>query len=282
MKIGIITQPLHQNYGGLLQNFALQKVLQKLGHDTHTIKRNNTRRWYKTLIIDTLILLRRLIKNNYSLPLHRERAKITKNCTEFVKNNITTTKKYYNRQEFLDIIEKHHFDAFVVGSDQVWRPCYSTNIYDDFLTFCQNKKNIKRLAYAASFGVTDWEFNEEQTKECSRLAKLFDAISVREDSGVELCNKNLGVEATFVLDPTLLLEKDDYIKLVEQNNEEKSKGELFCYILDTNPLIEKSIKNIEQKTSFKSFQVKAKYNINSIKKNCNINARNHFVGDGTM
>ena len=81
-----------------------------------------------------------------------------------------------------------------------------------FLRFV-SKPNVKKLAYAASFGIDEWDYSPELTKECSRLAKEFMAISVREGSGIVLCNKHLDVEAVQVIDPTLLLDKADYEQL---------------------------------------------------------------------
>ncbi len=268
MKIGIITQPLDVNYGGLLQNYALQQVLHSLGHDVYTIKRNTIPGLY-TSHSYIKFYIKQIIKRLIGIPRYqtrREHFLIKKNCIKFIKRNIQTTKIFKDDKELRSIIKKQKFEAYVVGSDQVWRPIYSPNIYNDFLDFCQNEPNIKRLAYAASFGVSDWEFNEGQTIECSRLAKLFDAISVREDSGIALCEEHLDVDAIHVLDPTLLLEKEDYIKLVEKAKEPISDGNLFCYILDNKDSIENGIKEIEQKFSLKSFQVKAKISKGTISK----------------
>ena len=258
MKIGIITHPLEYNYGGLLQNYALQQILHGLGHDVLTIDKvffQHHRKW--TLVSRLKRFIKRIIGIEISISKGQYRF-IKKNCTNFVKKNINVTKAFQNDKELESIIKKYKFDAYVVGSDQVWRPAFANNIYNDFLDFCQDKENIKRVAYAASFGISEWEFDEEQTKECSRLAKLFDAISVREDSGISLCKEHLTVDAIHVLDPTLLLEKEEYIKLVEKNKEPVSNGNLFCYILDNNESIEKGIGNIENRLSLKSFQVKAK------------------------
>ncbi len=274
MKIGIITQPLAVNYGGLLQNYALQQVLKRMGHDVYTINRNNTPAFYiSSPYIRLKFYIKQLIKKilgRPTIPPYSDFLKIRQHCIKFVEKNITTTELFRKQEELQEIINKYGFEGYVVGSDQVWRPIYSLNIYNDFLDFCQDKKDIKRIAYAASFGVDNWEFNEEQSKECSRLAKLFDAISVREESGIRLCNEQLGIDAIHVLDPTLLLEKEDYIKLAEQNNEKESEGNLFCYILDTNDSIKRAIDNIENKMSLKSFQVKAKKSISAYNSKDNI------------
>ena len=262
MKIGIITHPLECNYGGLLQNYALQQVLRSLGHDAYTIDKvffQYNVKWSTLLLWKIKRYIRKILGIEFSISKNQY-CIIKKNCTDFVKENINVTKKFENNKELKSIIKKHKFDAYVVGSDQVWRSSFANNIYNDFLDFCQDKKELKRIAYAVSFGISEWEFNEEQTIECSRLAKLFDAISVREDSGIALCEEHLDVDSIHVLDPTLLLEKDDYIKLVEKAKEPISDGNLFCYILDNNNSIEDAIKNIEQKLSLKNFQVKAKNN----------------------
>ena len=86
------------------------------------------------------------------------------------------------------------------------------------------------MAYAASFGTDQWEYTPEQEAECARLAKLFDAISVREASGVGLCKEHFDVEATHVLDPTLLLTANDYNDLCK--GIEPREPFVFAYILD--------------------------------------------------
>lgn len=261
MKIGIITQPLHTNYGGLLQNYALQQVLIKLGHEVYTIDKTiasvYTQKTHNRIIWNIKRIILKTIGKAHS-PSYKEDKYIKKLCHYFTKNKIITTPQFLTQEELQKITENYQFKCYIAGSDQVWRPCYSENIYNDFLDFCQHKQGVKRIAYAASFGVDSWDFNEEQTKECSRLAKLFDAISVREDSGIALCKEHLGVDAVHLLDPTMLLEKEEYIKLAHDAGEQESDGDLFCYILDNNPQIEQAIKDIETKQSLYSFQVKAK------------------------
>lgn len=275
MKIGIITQPLHINYGGLLQNYALQKALTDLGYDVITINKGILNIYKSRLDIKLRWKIKQFIKKHigrrYLIPSYKEYKKTTQHCDDFVDKYIKTTNRFYTQKELAEIIKSYKFDSYVAGSDQVWRPCYSYNIYNDFLDFCQNDKNVKRIAYAASFGVDNWEFDETQTKECSRLAKLFNAVSVREDSGENLCKEFLGVNATHVLDPTMLLEKEDYIKLVEENNEPESQGNLFCYFLDNNEKKENIKKIIEQEQNLCGFQVKAKNNTRMLKKGEDIN-----------
>ena len=266
MKIGIITLPLHTNYGGLLQAYALQAVLERIGHNVVVLDTPNkkTLKWnYPLSIVRRCInkfILRKGNKIFYEQWHNKTYPIISKYTQPFTNRNI-------NRLEISDFqqLPEELFDAFVVGSDQVWRPVYFTMLYNlgikhAYLDFAK-EWDVKRIAYAASFGVAEWELNEEQTIECAHLAKLFDAVSVRENSGITLCNKFLDIEASLVLDPTLLLEKDDYIKLIETEFELASEGDFFCYILDDNENVRNAICNIEKELTLRSFQVKAKKSI---------------------
>ena len=147
--------------------------------------------------------------------------------------------------------EKYLYDAYVVGSDQVWRPSYNSTMLPAMFLHFTNRWEVKRIAYAASFGTSAWEFAPQMTEEFSKLAKRFDLITVREKSGVNLCREHLGVEATWVLDPTMLLNREDYEKVVTAEQEPKSAGTLFHYILD--PCDEKKAL-IEQAAAVKGLQ----------------------------
>ena len=116
-------------------------------------------------------------------------------------------------------INDYNFDGYIVGSDQVWRPRYcKKTLMNNFLDFT-NGINVKRLSYAASFGVDSWEFTKDETTKCAELIKTFNAISVREASAVDLCKQYLGVESKQVLDPTLLLSSEDYINMYYSREE---------------------------------------------------------------
>ena len=209
MKIGILTQPLASNYGGILQNYALQVVLKRLGHDPYTIYYGQGKFWdwvniWIRYIVKVIIRHpgRKYRPLNYNDFIHR--------CTrsymvDFVKENIQTT-KHLGRNIRYSQIEHYGFDAYVVGSDQVWRPIYNEGelLGNMYLDFAKDIPSIKRISYAASFGVDNWnEYNKYQTNQCQELINLFDAVSVREGSGVDICKKYLKKDAVHLLDPTL-------------------------------------------------------------------------------
>ena len=258
MKIGIVTQPLMGNYGGLLQNYALQQVLIELGHTPITLDQKSwhLEGWKKFLqtskaIIYNLLFGKKKLTYNQHEKLINETLRYSH---EFVRKYIYSTQKVSKDQELKCLCLKEELDAIIVGSDQVWRPLYAPHIEQSYLSFVEGMQ-IKRIAYAASFGVDEWEYTPEQTRQCRRLIKQFDSISVRENSGISLCKEFLGVEAEHVLDPTMLLPTSNYCDIVNKGNTKAPQGELFAYILDNNEEKKKQINNIARLTTLKPFFV---------------------------
>lgn len=252
MKIGILTQRLFTNYGGLMQSLALQTVLENMGHNVMIFDREYNDIEMFSYWIRLKRRLRKLCRDSYNLLCKKEKLSLNKryianekyirqNTDAFIAKYHHSSPKIYTKTDLKHSIEEWHVDAIVVGSDQVWRPIYSPMISNYFLDFTEGW-SIKRISYAASFGVDEWEYTKKDTHVCSLLAKKFDAISVRENSGIQLCKKYLGVDAIQTLDPTLLLDKDFYIDIVNKEKEPTINGGLFCYILD-NDCSKKSIIN---------------------------------------
>lgn len=261
MKIGILTLPLHINYGGILQAYALQTVLERMGHEVHVIEKK-----YKPLRLPIykipLCYGKRIAMNLlghktpvfYERKYNREQPVVRQNTDKFIHKYI----HFVQYDDFSDIKESE-YDVIVVGSDQVWRPKYfGINIIEQaYLKFAEDW-NIKRIAYAASFGTDEWEYSSQQTEACGRLLKKFDAVSLREESGVELCKQYFGVDAYHVLDPTMLLDKEDYIKLFTDAHTPKSKGNLLCYILDETEEKKAFIKRFADERGLIPFRVNSK------------------------
>lgn len=236
MKIAIMTQPLGKNYGGIMQAWALQQVLKRMGHEPVTIDRQPDAKSpaYHAARLGYRTLRKALGKRKAPINFERHLPIILQHTQAFIDQNLSMSEPLDSTAKLKAHFEREQYDAVIVGSDQTWRPKYSPNIDNFFLDFLEGS-NIKRIAYASSFGVDEWEFTEEQTQRCAVLAKQFDAISVREDSAVELCRKYLGVEATHVLDPTLLLEKADYEQLLGPERLEESPSAVYTYFLDRTP-----------------------------------------------
>ncbi len=210
MKIGIVTQPLLNNYGGYLQAWALQEQLRKMGHEPITIDYLPPQKsWYKFIFSWCKTIVLKCIDNRKKRQFIKP-FKRSEKFHIFLQKNMVLTPIVHCYTS--DLVTKFGFDALIVGSDQVWRPCYNKFLEDMFLRFAYND-NIIKIAYAASFGVDNWEYSDTEEKSCRLYAKSFDAISVREESGITLCKKHLGIDAIEVIDPTLLHSKEDYEKL---------------------------------------------------------------------
>lgn len=230
MKVIILTQPLETNYGGILQCYALQTVLERRGHKVRVLVEPSGEQYYN--IMWFLSLCKRFWKK-YFLKRHIQVFYLPHSVTyKHFKRFIRT---YIHRHVLKKWSAKiaQEFDCVIVGSDQVWRPKYNHPIDKMFLSFL-DKVPIRKVSYAASFGVSHCEYTAKELDTCSRLLKQFYAVSVREVSGVFLCKKFFGVDAKQVLDPTFLLKKQDYVNLLKNEGQELKKKEkiLFVYFLD--------------------------------------------------
>lgn len=237
MKIAIVTQPLMSNYGGILQNYALQKVLKNLGHIPVTIdkvpKPDNFLKYYISTLKEFAY---KILGIKIDGVFYHSLWKRKENIDSFVRKNISLTKCVY--RPTAKLVDSLKTDALIAGSDQVWRRAYNPNIVDSFLGFSKTT-DVRRIAYAASFGIDHLEYTEDELKQCRELARRFDAVSVREKNGVRLCKDYLGVDAVQVLDPTLLLTRKDYEFICRDIKRLNGKF-LLCYLLDmTNELKDK-------------------------------------------
>lgn len=224
MKIGIITfWQSDDNYGQVLQCWALQQQLKRMGHDPFLIKFSPQEKasisWNtklrKAILIYPLIrkILREIKKKQRAQKIKLIASKNTQRLfNEFKKEYIKSEDKVYHS---LSEIQKNPpvADCYICGSDQVWSMLLNNNENKAyFLDF--GESNLKRIAYAASFGCDIYppKFN----KLLHDLLAKFNAISVREDTGVAICER-IGIQACKTLDPTLLLSSTDYLFLMDHN-----------------------------------------------------------------
>jgi len=260
-KIAVLTQPLHDNYGGLLQAYALSKILSRYGEVTIV----NRWRGHDSFIKKCAYKIRQSLIRNPLIPTKKQKEIISQNTKGFqVKYLPNLSDKITTNSKMLKLIEMG-FDSYVVGSDQCWRPRYSPQLSNFFLDFINEKQNIKRIAYAASFGASEWEFTEEQTTICRELVQKFDAVSVRENSGIKLCEENLNIEALHVLDPTMLLNVDDYKNITQLEKIERSNGHLKVYVLDESNEKKNVIDYVSKKLDLQTFEVLPKKRLRSEK-----------------
>ncbi len=248
-RLGILTQPLGHNYGGIVQNWALQRVFKQSGVKAVTIKYYELPRFPKLhwFIYKKALKLKRKLSGKW-IPEKWEPQRLKEECRNlrrFVRNHIKMTNTYIPDLS-LHRLKRYKFNAIVVGSDQVWRPIYNEQgLGYMFCDFVAPNSLMKCIAYSASFGVDNWEFSEEQTAMAKLNISKFSAVSVRERSGRILCNKYLGCNAETVLDPTLLLCSADYDTLLSpQLLASVEDGCMGVYILDMNDNKQRLIDNV--------------------------------------
>ena len=253
MNIGLLSYHKNYNYGWNLQCYALMTVLKSMGHDVTLIDK---RKFHNLTFYGRI---KRVIKTVCNiLPLSGKRISYEEKQERRGHKVETFFEKYINpktgtitgRGGYKSL---PHFDAFVVGSDQVWRKKLVNPLVDYFFGFVDYSAVL--ISYAASFGIDYAEYSEEEVKRCGQLIEKFKAVSVRESSGVKLIKDVYKWHCNPVVmpDPTLLLSYHDYDNIIGAPTG-KSSG-LFCYILDMTPDKEKTMEKISAAYSLNPYVI---------------------------
>ena len=238
MKVGILTLRLHSNFGFLMQSYALQKIVKEYGHEPFHffIKEEPLNAYEKVIGFFKKIARNTISGTHYPLfvyyPTEEDMKYKDRNTWEFIDKHLSLT-PYIPSLTTKNAHKIPSYDAYIVGSDQVWRREFTDDILCYYFNFTPD--NSKRMAYAASFGKDTISYSSKAIDECKRLLKRFDAVTVREDDGVRICKENFDYNATKVLDPTLLLSQNDYLELIEDPEIPFSEEPyIFTYILRPN------------------------------------------------
>ncbi len=227
MKIGILTFQWanNRNFGASMQSFACKSLINKVtGKDNAKIINYNPTNF--NLVKRIFHFFTGLYFNEYN--------------NKFLK----MSKEVYDSENLKKL--NNEFDIFVVGSDQVWRTIWlkekSLHYFFDFVN-----DDKKKIAYAASFGVDYWEGDEKLTEEIKPLIKRFDYISVREESGIDICKNTFGIDnAVCVLDPTLMISREDYQPILDdwQDKSHLKRKYIAHMLLDDTAELKKESQNI--------------------------------------
>ena len=245
MRIALIVFRFGPSHGSILQTYALTRALESHGHDVTIIDRQKPTEWQ-----DYDACLRRVVKNliggKFSwndFYLGSFSSAMMSKLNIFINSQLRSQTITLSKDKDLQRIGAGNYDAYIVGSDQTWRPKYVYDVYNYFLDFVPSERKVKRIAYAPSFGTSEWEYTIEQEEKCRALISLFDGVSVREDDGVTMCKKHFGIDAEHVVDPTMLLTGDDYRKFVIASKEDPFIGYNF---LDFSEEKLSKVKNVSE------------------------------------
>ena len=240
-KVALVINYDYHDYGGMLQAFATQEALTKLGVDSEAINYDNLkadinkRKWkyFLSNVSDWSILKEKgkvigkklrvktdtVFCNNI---LKRDAA-----FDAFCRSKFKVSKAYESWKNLT--VGCRAYDAVIVGSDQLWLP---SNVAGDYYTLNFVPDNIKKIAYATSFGIC--VIPEKMKTTYSRFLKRIDWLSTREASGQDIIKDCIGREVPMVCDPTMLLEKDDWDGIATPNRLIEDDY-IFCYFMGDNP-----------------------------------------------
>lgn len=215
MKIALITIVDKKNYGNRLQNYAIQKIIQEMGHDCVTIQYQSYHS-YKSFVRHKLFKRKRCIINDEHInAFNRFNSKYI-NMSDDIENALWTSWKF-----------KTSYDAYIVGSDQVWNPYYDLGIN---LFMLSNVRNYKKISLAASIGVS--ELPEEKKRLYKTRISRFAHLSVREESAKTLLQDLFADKKIEVLiDPTLALNISDWVKFEKKPSTIPKQKYVVKYIL---------------------------------------------------
>jgi len=265
-KVWIITRRAGYNYGSSLQAYAIQQVVRNLGFKNEIINYDeyyHNIRWkfspfiYNCIfkIMNLLPWMFRLIANNkYNWLISRD-IQINKFKT-FEKDNLILSKKRYKNS--IDIAKDiNDNDICICGSDQIWNP----HLFDPvmFLDFCDHKQT-KTIAYAPSFGVIKLDINIVNIK---KLIQKIDFLSVREDTGASIIKNLIGREVPVLLDPTLLINSEDWKTLIAPTK--RNEPYIMCYFLGNSLIPHQFIEALQIHTQYKIVNICTFRTINTIK-----------------
>ena len=217
-RVGVTNLPNDQNVGNILVKFALFTKLKEYGFNV-------------TMIIPS--------NSNVDLSF----------INRTINTNLYTIKKNFSE------LNESDFDYLIVNSDQTWGGI-SCRSDIGFLEFAKDWKT-KKFIYAASIGTDRWGFSKMFDGKIKSLIKNFTGISFREIGTVKLTEEHLGIKGVFVLDPTLIIDKQYYLNEIKNYKSEFEPNDkfIFVYLFDKNKIIQKFIKDTCEKLNYKINQL---------------------------
>lgn len=200
-KVGIISVPLDMNPGGVIQSYVLENLIESFGYEATTIS------------------------------VHRPAYPTHLKFADYMMNIKMLPFSEHSRKIPYHLIARKEFDTIVIGSDQIWTRT-EIDIKEIFLDFTKGWC-INRFVYGASFGTSEWQYSEEDSKYVNlMLKKYFNGVSIREIDGVQNCKKYFKINAKLVLDPVFLYDKEFYLDLCKSVPQQEQG--VMCHILDSS------------------------------------------------
>lgn len=224
-RVGVLTMHRVCNYGSALQAWATQTILQHMGFEVRLIDyvypNDYHRLFFPSISLKTKIL-RALMNCVYHHPMKKKEDAFR----QFRKKHFLCTSQIDTKERLLSISQD--FDVYLVGSDQVWNMDVLHEDYSFYLDFIPDDK--LKVSYASSFSKSD--LNNYDIKKIGLLLDRFKAISVREKNGQKIIKELINKDVPVCLDPSLLLERRDYLPLAEESTIKVEGDYILVYVLN--------------------------------------------------
>ena len=254
--IGLVTCYFHHNYGSMLQAFATEMMMQKMGLPYLTIACRRPKDYMTEN--KYLYIIKKLMVADWNMFLGKrkiEQAKkrypdFARNCQKrdeafdgFSKEMFRVSKFCRNRSELQAMASE--YSAFLVGSDQLWR---TDSVEHGYYTLEWVPDGIRKVAYSTSIGVKEVPWF--QVKKNRWFMNRFDYMALREQSACDLVKRLTGRDVQVVLDPTLLFTGDEWLH-IQQDSPLFSEKYIFVYLLGNNPEQRAYIQQVKERTGCK-------------------------------
>lgn len=278
MIIGIVTWYIYNNFGSILQAYALQKAINKLGYDSNIIQYHGNK-YISTKRTELEVIYKRIkrkikktfgiLEYKYSSYFESEYKNRNNKFNDFRNDYLVFSKKYNSYNE---LVGNDEYDIYICGSDQIWSPALIDKFY--YLDFVKNKN--KTIAYAPSFGRS--YINKEVYSSVKSLINNIRYLSIRENKGAELIKELTGRKAIVVLDPTFLLSVSEWEKIIIEPEEKKQY--ILCYFLgELSAWKYRKIEELQKKGDYELIIIANKINDLKYKPYCKINVGpREFIG----
>ena len=258
MKVALAINYDYHDYGGMLQAFATQRFLSKNGIDSDAINFDNIKadiskrkwRYFLSNIFDLSIvkekskLIEKKLKQKSNEKLRKGMSERDAAFDEFCKSHFKVSRAFTSWTDMTEASRKE-YDAVVVGSDQLWLP---SNVMADYYTLNWVPKDVKKIAYATSFGIGS--IPAKYKKVYSDYLRKIDYLSARETSGQEIIKELASRDVPLVNDPALLLDAEGWNEIVSSTPLVKDKY-VFCYFMGNNPEQRDFVKRLAKEKGLK-------------------------------
>lgn len=254
-KVGIVSCYFKHNYGSMLQAYATQKVLDNMEIPNETINidenidfANGKKKYYMSQITNIPFIKSKLgmVKLKLDKKINKNlgnNIQIRDNKYKEFEKNFKLTKPYKTYKELS--AQCANYSDVIVGSDQLWLP---VNVVADYYTLNWVPDNVNKVSYATSFGVST--VPDKYKNDYKKFLNRINCLSTREEAGVKLVEQLSDNKATLVCDPTLLLNKEEWMDIQKEEPIIKEKY-ILCYFLGKNIEHRKFAERLKEKTGCK-------------------------------